>query len=485
MSTARPRIVSMKLVLSLATVALMAVTMLAVYGTTARTTGAALQAELEARLLLEARHLALLSTDALLADYPELTLCPLVTEMMDERTDLSMAVVVDHAGLVQGHADVHCLGQPLTEMGRFGPYRHDQPLAEGEELLVSDTLLAARVPARHATGQVLGTVLVAKKRDHLDTVLSQARRQVSLVVLVLTVVGVITAVVLVHRLLSPVDGIRDGLERIGAGELDTPITVKSRTELGLLASTINAMAAQLKQSHDEAKAHEQEVIATQSEVIHTLGEVVENRSQETGGHIDRVAEGAALLARFAGLSEGECELLRRAAPMHDVGKISIPDSILHKPGKLTDEEFDTMKSHAAVGAEILSQSDRPIFKAAAIVAAQHHERWDGFGYPAGLAGEAIHPYGRIVAVVDVFDALTSDRCYRPAMPLNKAMDIMHEGRGTQFDPELLDTFMAHIGEFVNLTESINNEHVEHTEHLNELLGEHQDAAKPEPETVGV
>ena len=485
MSSTRPRFISMKLVLSMTTVTLLAVTMVAVYATTIRTTGAALQSELEARLLLEARHLALLSTDALLADFPELTLCPLVTEMMDNRSDLAMAVVVDHTGLVQGHADVHQLNRPLDSMGRFGPYRTDQLLDDGEELLASDDLLAARVPARHPTGQVLGSVLVAMHRNHLDTVLSETRHRVSLLVLVLSLAGLSVALVLLQRFLGPVSDIRAGLQRIGAGELDQPIVVRSRTELGLLASTINTMAQRLKVSQDTAKAREQEVIATQSEVIHTLGEVVENRSQETGGHIDRVADGAALLARLAGLDAEECELLRRAAPMHDVGKIAIPDSILHKPGKLTDEEFDTMKTHAAVGAEILSQSDRPIFKAAAIIAAQHHERWDGFGYPTGLAGEAIHPYGRIVAVVDVFDALTSDRCYRPAMPLNKAMDIMHEGRGSQFDPELLDIFMAHIGEFVNLTESINRQQTAHEAHLVELVEQHQDQQDTAPETVDV
>ena len=477
----RPRVVSMKLVLSLTTVALMAVTMFAVYGITARSTRQALQTELEARLLLEARHLALLSSDALLADYPELTLCPLVTEMMTNRPGLALAVVVDHNGLVQGHADVRQLGKPLDGMDQFGPYQTQQLLNTSEVMLVSTDLLAARVPSRHAAGQVVGSVLVAKNRDHIDAALSAARGQVTLAVAALTFLGACVALILMQRLLAPVDAIRKGLQRIGDGRLDEPIAVKSNTELGLLADTINTMAQHLQSSQNMAQEREQEVIATQSEVIHTLGEVVENRSQETGGHIDRVADGAALLAQLAGLPVDQCELLRRAAPMHDVGKIAIPDAILHKPGKLTDVEFDTMKSHAAIGAEILSQSERPIFKAAAVVAAQHHERWDGFGYPSGLAGEAIHPFGRIVSVVDVFDALTSHRCYRPAMPLEKALDIMHEGRGSQFDPELLDTFLAHIGEFVSLTETINVTHVDPKQAPAPVAEVHE----KEPEPVGV
>jgi HD-GYP domain-containing protein (c-di-GMP phosphodiesterase class II) len=450
------RILSTKLLLSLTTVALLTVTITAIYGLTERHTRQALRRELELRLLLEARHLALLSTDALLGDFPELTLCPIITEMLNTRSDLATAAVVDHAGIVQGHADVRRLGNPLSELHDFEPYTPRVPLAEGEQLLASENLLAAHVPARHAGGQLVGAVVVAKNRNELDAVLSASRREVAILAAGLSLLGVVLAVLLVQRLMAPVDVIRAGLERIGEGDLDTPIAVKSRTELGLLASTINTMATQLKRSQALARAREREVIATQSEVIHTLGEVVENRSQETGGHIDRVAEGAALLAELAGLPPEKRELLRMAAPMHDVGKIGIPDSILHKPGKLTDDEFETMKRHTVIGAKILSESDRPIFRVAAIIAAQHHERWDGRGYPAGLAGEAIHPYGRIVSIVDVFDALTSDRCYRPAMPLGKVLAIMEEGRGTQFDPRLLDLFLAHLGRFVELKQDIDS-----------------------------
>ncbi|MEZ4388868.1 MAG: HD domain-containing protein [Candidatus Krumholzibacteriia bacterium] len=477
---AEPRVISMRLLLSLSTVAMLAVTMTAVFGVTERNSRRALQQELETRLLLEARHLALLSSDALLTDFPELTLCPIVTEMLQDRPELAMAVVVDHDGNVQGHPDVRQLGQPIAQLGRFTRYETRVRLNAGEELLLSDHLLAAQVPARHAGGQVVGSVLVAENRGHIDAVLARTRKQVALVAAVLLLFGAALALVAVQRLLAPLATIREGLRRIGDGDLDTPIAFRSRTELGLLASTINTMADQIKRSQKIARAREREVIKTQSEVIHTLGEVVENRSQETGGHIDRVAEGAALLARLAGLPRPQCELLRMAAPMHDVGKIAIGDAILHKPGKLSDEEFATMQTHASIGADILSQSERPIFRAAAVIAGHHHERWDGRGYPNQLAGEDIHIFGRIVSIVDVFDALTSDRCYRPAMPLEKALGIMQEGRGTQFDPELLDLFMAHFGEFARLTEVINRER-ETPVDCSEVTGKQQ----PEPETVTV
>ena len=268
----------------------------------------------------------------------------------------------------------------------------------------------------------------------------------------LAIVAMLAALLVVNRILAPLDTLRAGLARIGRGDLDSPIRLRSRTELALLANTIDSMASQLKTSQDEALAKEQEVIATQGEIIHTLGEVVESRSHETGNHIDRVAESAGILGYLADLPTADIDLLRMAAPMHDVGKIGIPDAVLNKPGKLTTEEFDLMKTHAALGYEILSDSDRPVFKAAALIAHEHHERWDGHGYPRGIAGENIHVFARIVSIVDVFDALTSDRCYRPAMQLAEALAIMIDGRGTQFDPELLDLFFKHLDRFRDLTE---------------------------------
>ncbi len=450
------RLVSMKFVFSAVTVALVASTVIGVFMITDRNARRALEAEMEMRLVLEARHLALLSTDALLAEYPELTLCPIVREMLQRQSDLSVAVVLDHEGCIKGHPDVRRLGERFPMLDDFTPYRSLARLEDDEVVLANADLIAARVPARHPGGQVVGTVLVAQDRAHISTMLAAGRGQVAMLAAALAIAGVVLAVVVVRRLLAPLDTLRAGLTRIGDGDLDTPIQLRNATELGLLADTIDTMASQLKRSRAETRAKEREIITTQREVIHTLGEVVESRSHETGNHIDRVAEGAALLAEFAGLNSRQCDLLRMAAPMHDVGKIGIPDSVLNKPGKLSDEEYDVMKTHAELGHQILSQSNRPILRAAAIVAYQHHERWDGKGYPRGIAGEDIHIFGRIVAVVDVFDALTSDRCYRPAMPLEKALAILTEGRGTHFDPELLDLFFEHLDRFRDLMEQHSN-----------------------------
>lgn len=447
------RVLGMKLVFSLFTVAVVAATVAAVFALADRNARQALTLEMETRLVLEARHLALLAADALLSEFPELTLCPITREMLQRRPDLEIAMILDHTGQIRGHPDVRLLGQRFSVLEDFQPRPTLAAIANDESILASDRHLAARAPARHPGGQVVGSVLVGQNLEYLQQLRAGSRRQVLLLATAIAAVGALLSLLVVHRLLAPLDILRAGLRRIGQGDLDTRIRLRNRTELGLLADTINTMAAQLKRSRAETLAREREIIDTQREVIHTLGEVVECRSQETGNHIDRVAEGAARLATFAGLPEDECELLRLAAPMHDVGKIAIPDSVLNKPGKLTPEEFDLIKTHTTEGHRILAQSNRPIMQTAALIAMQHHERWDGKGYPLGLAEQDIHVYGRIVAIVDVFDALTNSRCYRPAMTTAEALAIMVAGRGSQFDPELLDLFLENLRDFLDLMES--------------------------------
>ena len=191
-----------------------------------------------------------------------------------------------------------------------------------------------------------------------------------------------------------------------------------------------------------------ELELTQKEIIYKMGEVGESRSQETGNHVKRVAEYSKLLALLSGLGEKNANLLHTASPMHDIGKVAIPDSILKKPGKLTDEEWVVMKQHSEIGYRILKNSSRPILKAAAIVAYKHHEKWDGTGYPNGLKGEHIHIFGRITALADVFDALGSDRCYKKAWELDRILDLFKEERGKHFDPKLVDLFLENLDKFL-------------------------------------
>jgi len=193
-----------------------------------------------------------------------------------------------------------------------------------------------------------------------------------------------------------------------------------------------------------------EIEATQKEIIFTLGEVAEARSMETGFHVKRVAELSKFIALKLGLPEEEAELLRLASPTHDIGKLAIPDSILNKPGKLTADEFATMKTHAEIGWGMLKKSSRAILQTGSLIAHQHHEHFDGSGYPLGLKDGEIHIYSRIVALADVFDALSNERVYKTAWATSDILEYMKEHSGTMFDPEIVEIFLANIDELASI-----------------------------------
>jgi putative nucleotidyltransferase with HDIG domain len=180
--------------------------------------------------------------------------------------------------------------------------------------------------------------------------------------------------------------------------------------------------------------------ATQVEILERLALAAEYRDDDTGEHTKRVGETTARIAEALGWSQAEVELIRRAAPLHDVGKIAIPDSILLKPGKLTPEEFERMKTHTSLGAQMLSGGEFPLLQLAEQIALTHHERWDGTGY-IGLREESIPMAGRIVTVADVFDALTSERPYKKAWPLSEATEEIQRQSGHQFDPRIVEVFL--------------------------------------------
>jgi len=196
-----------------------------------------------------------------------------------------------------------------------------------------------------------------------------------------------------------------------------------------------------------------EIEDTQKDVIFSLGSIGEARSKETGNHVKRVAEYSKLLALKFGLSEAESELLKIASPMHDIGKIGIPDVILNKPAKFTPEEFEVMKNHAVIGYNMLNGSDRKLLKISATIAYEHHEKYDGSGYPRGLKGEEIHIFGRITAIADVFDALGSDRCYKQAWDLEKILNLFKEERGKHFDPILVDLLFENLEQFLKIRDT--------------------------------
>ncbi len=223
--------------------------------------------------------------------------------------------------------------------------------------------------------------------------------------------------------------------------------------------TVRHMNLQLREKNEllseKVKAKTQELQQARIDIIHILGQAVEFRDVETGFHIERISKMSRLLAECADMSPHEADVIENASPMHDVGKIGIPDSILLKPAALTPKEFDTMKQHTVIGYKLLHKDEMnssEIIQASAEIAISHHERWDGGGYPYGLAGEDIPIRGRIVGLVDVFDALTSKRVYKPAFKVEESIDIINLERGKHFDPELVDVFLKNVQGFIKIVE---------------------------------
>lgn len=204
-------------------------------------------------------------------------------------------------------------------------------------------------------------------------------------------------------------------------------------------------------THLELKCyHDHEIEETQKEIIMTMGNVCEFKSVETGFHIKRVAETSQILARLNGLDQKTCNDIKWAAALHDMGKVIVPDTILNKPSKLTDMEFEVIKTHTTAGYDILRQSTRKLLKCAATIAYEHHEWWDGTGYPRGLKGKEIDIKGRIVAVADVFDALMNRRCYKDAWSFEETKEYMLENRTKQFDPKIVDVLLEHAEVFLGV-----------------------------------
>jgi len=225
---------------------------------------------------------------------------------------------------------------------------------------------------------------------------------------------------------SPSEGV------IYATARDISAQVEAERQLANYAQALEHAVAERTRELEESRAH----------MLTRLALAAEYRDDETFQHTERVGASAAEIAALLGLDEQRIERLRDAAPLHDVGKLAIPDCILLKPGRLSPREYEVMKTHTTLGARLLDGSGAPVLEMATVIAETHHERWDGSGYPAGLAGEAIPLVGRIVAVADVFDALTHDRPYKSAWAVERARAEIRGGAGSQFDPRVVAAFLS-------------------------------------------
>ncbi|WP_457672981.1 HD-GYP domain-containing protein [Thiolapillus sp.] len=240
-----------------------------------------------------------------------------------------------------------------------------------------------------------------------------------------------------------------GVDFISKPFANEEVVARVRTHLQLIDYHRN-LERRVAEAVDRIRRLNDELELTQNEMVVTLGALMETRDNETGKHVIRVAEYSRLLARLYGLDEETVGLIHMAAPFHDVGKVAIPDRILNKPGRFTPEEWEIMKTHALKGYEIFRYSARPVLKMAAIIAKEHHERWDGKGYPHGLWGERISLPGRVVILADVFDALTHERPYKKAWSIEDTVAYIRENRGRMFEPRMVDLFVDHLDEFTRI-----------------------------------
>jgi len=287
--------------------------------------------------------------------------------------------------------------------------------------------------------------------------------RINLLILLASVLfaSILSAAYLRH-IISPLERLTRATERIAeTGDLSLRAQAEHEDEIGTLARRFNAMLETLQTQNlrlSEANRAEGEAHATavqrEVETLFLLGRISDYNDSNTGAHLTRIGALSALFARLLGQDSGEEELIRNASPLHDIGKIAIPEAILNKPGKLSAEEFEAMKKHTSYGYDLLKGSQSRYLVEGAVIAHTHHERWDGSGYPKGLKGEAIPLPGRIVSIVDVFDALVSERPYKPAWGKDEALAYIIEQRARCFDPLLVDLFGAHFREFSEVWEGL-------------------------------
>jgi len=246
---------------------------------------------------------------------------------------------------------------------------------------------------------------------------------------------------------SPLIKLKNIMDEAQSGKLDVKLSDNNSDEIAEIATGFNDMISSIRLLIKDN-------IDTQNEIVFKLEAVTEARSQETGNHIIRVAYYSKLIAMKLGVPEEDADILKMASTLHDIGKISIPDRVLLKPGKLTQEEFEIMKTHTVIGYDILSNSNKPILKIASKIAHEHHEKYDGTGYPRGISGDEIGVYSKIVALADVFDALGTERVYKKKWEWNKIIDYIKEQSGKQFDPRIVDIFLTNLDEIREIQNSL-------------------------------
>ncbi len=307
-------------------------------------------------------------------------------------------------------------------------------------------------------GAVLGAVDiqmdVTEYRNHAVIVLSGVSA-LSLIALILVLVN--TSRTIRAYVQQPLEALVDNAMHAYKSQQPVPVEQFRTREFTNVAKEFNLFNTEIIANQDQLKDKNEQLISLNDEIedtlretVFTMGVIEEQRSKETSNHTKRVSLYSLLMAEKLGMPEEQVDLITAASPLHDIGKLGIPDEVLFKPGLLDAKERKVMENHPVIGYEMLKHSKRDILMAAGIIAFEHHEKWDGTGYPRGLKGEDIHIYGRIIAVADVFDALFSPRIYKEAWHLEEVVKWIKGQRGKHFDPQLVDIFLANVDEFVGI-----------------------------------
>ena len=357
--------------------------------------------------------------------------------------DTGFAMIVDHQGRPVPSSARPPEGLPLDrralDLGDWAPGAAPDASeieAAGRRMWV----LSAPIPSTE------WRLAVVYPREEIFSPLAALRRGVWLMAVAAAVLAGLLALWASAWASAPVARLVAQTERYRAGRFNEPLDeARGPMEIRQLCRALNEMGQSIARSIGELEA-------TRLEIVYHLGRAAEYRDRDTGAHIRRMSHYCALMAEAAGMSEHECDLMLYASPMHDVGKIGIPDAILLKPGQLTQEEFEAIKAHTLIGERILSEGSSPLMEMARVIAHTHHEKWNGRGYPRGLKGEEIPLAGRIASLCDVFDSLTSSRPYKAAWTVGQAMEEIERQSAEAFDPRLVALFRARLGEVIDLME---------------------------------
>ena len=383
-----------------------------------------LQTQIVARGEGVARSLASNCGEALLPTPDDLYLITLLRETTSDET-IGYALVVDEAGKIVAHNDLSVWGTEYIPASKQIRNPADNRTIDIYASRNGRLFYDFSAPILVAKGSQMGTVHVGIPIQVVGDLIKQGRNRLAAVVLALLGVGIAVSMIMAGLIMRPIQMLARGAERIGSGDLEYRIKMSRRDEFGLLANSFNLMASKLGELY--------------LNTFQMLANALEAKDVYSRGHTERVTRLSVEIAKKMRLPEAEIQTIRKAAIVHDIGKIGIKESILNKPGVLTDDERNHIKSHVDWGTHIL----KPVTSMAKVASyvSHHHERYDGSGYPSGLAREKIPLGARIIAVADAFDAMTSDRPNRQALARNSAIAELKKSSGTQFDPEIVRTFL--------------------------------------------